>query len=70
MDPSALDNWAIGLASAYGHHECVALLIADERVDPSAENNEAIQLASQNGHNDCVALLWADPRVRESSLKK
>jgi hypothetical protein len=31
-----------------GHHECVALLLANKRVDPSAMENWAIRLASAN----------------------
>ena len=63
----SLDNLAIIQASTYGHHECVALLLADKRVDPSALGNWAIQVASQNGHLECVVLLLADERVDPSS---
>ena len=39
VDPSAENNYAIKLASHFGHQEVVKLLLSDARVDPSARNN-------------------------------
>ena len=40
VDPSALDNYAIRLASQNGHLEIVSILLSDSRhsVDPSASD--------------------------------
>ena len=42
IDPSMLDNWAIGYASENGYTEVVQLLLADSRVDPSILDNYAV----------------------------
>jgi len=47
-------NFAIRIASEYGHTDVVRLLLADSRVNPSADNNFAIRSASANGHADVV----------------
>ncbi len=60
-------NYAIRWESAYGHHECVALLLAHVRVNPLAFDNWAILLASSNGHHECVFLLLANDRVDPST---
>ena len=65
VDPSADGNYAIRLASQFGHVAVVASLLAarDDSgrlcVDPSANDNEAIRLASRNGHEAVVASLLA-----------
>ena len=63
VNPAAIDNRAILLASENGHTEIVRLLLSDPRVDPTAENNWAIRSASRHGHTEVVRLLLADPRV-------
>ena len=63
IDPSAHNNYAIRLASRFGHLEIVKILLQDSRVDPSAFNNYAIQWASENGHLEVVKFLLQDSRV-------
>ncbi len=63
VNPAALDNEAIRLASYNDRTEVVKLLLGDPRVDPAGNDNEAIRGASQNGHTEVVRLLLNDPRV-------
>ena len=63
IDPSDDDNWAIQLASNYGHVDVVKLLLTDPHVDPSVDGNWAIRAASYNGHIKVVYLLLTDLRV-------
>jgi ankyrin repeat protein len=67
VDPSADNNFAIGLASANGHIAVVQLLLNDKRVDPSADDNYAIRRASANGHIAVVQILLNDKRVDPST---
>ena len=67
VDPSTANNWAIRLASQFGHKDVVQLLLADPRVDPSVGDNMPILLASQYGKIDVVRLLLDDPRVDSSA---
>ena len=69
-NPSVWNNWAIRLASYYGHLEVVKVLLADPRVDPSVWNNYAIRLASENGHLEVVKELLKNKRVREKLSPK
>ena len=69
VDPSARNNWAIQVASCYGHIEIVRLLLEDPRVDPSACSNYAIRWASENGYLEVVRLLLTDSRVDPSALE-
>jgi len=55
-DPTANDNYAIRLASYYGHAAVVKLLL-EHGADPKAGNNYAIQWASKNEHIDVVEVL-------------
>ena len=66
MDPSALNNYAIGWASNYGLLAVVERLLQDERVDPSANNNKAIRWAFKKGHLAVVELLKAHGCVLSS----
>ena len=66
INPSAQDNYAIGVAAQNGHLDVVELLLADKRVNPSADNNYAIRWAAHWGHLDVVQLLLKDKRVIEA----
>ena len=63
VDPAAGNNYAIKVASDYGHTEVVRLLLNDPRVNPAADNNFAIRWASENGQMNVVKLLLTDKRV-------
>ena len=62
-DPSASENWALGMASWNGHAKLVELLLKDARVDPAARDIDPVILAAENGHCEVLKLLLADPRV-------
>jgi len=64
VNPSAKDNYAIRMASEYGHTGVVKVLLADTRVNPSAFANYAIRYASENGHTEVVKMLL--PRINPS----
>jgi ankyrin repeat protein len=66
-DPSAKNNRVIIIASKYGHHEIVKILLQDPRVDPSDVDNMAIRIASDNGQINIVKLLLQDSRVDPSA---
>ena len=68
VNPAAMDNWAIQLASLNGHTEVVRLLLSDPRVNPAANNNNAIIWASRNGHLGVVRLLLQDKRMDLSTI--
>eukprot|EP00742_Colponemidia_sp_Colp-10_P008419 GILJ01009119.1.p1 GENE.GILJ01009119.1~~GILJ01009119.1.p1 ORF type:complete len:538 (-),score=53.13 GILJ01009119.1:69-1682(-) len=68
-DPSAWNNYAIGLASQNGHIAMVNRLLQDSRVDPSADDNYAIAFASVDGHVAVVDRLLEDPRVDPSAAE-
>ena len=63
VDPGAVDNYSIKMASKNGHIDVVKSLLKDDRVDPSANDNHALRLALENGHTEIVKLLKLDPRV-------
>src|SRR3972149_6711686 len=67
VNPAAMYNSAIRLASEYGYFEVVRLLLQDPRVDPAALDNYAIQWASAKGHLAVVRLLLQDPRVNPAA---
>jgi len=54
FDPSANENYAIRIASEYGHADVVNVLLADSRVNPSARDNYAIGMASLFGRTEVV----------------
>lgn len=57
VDPSFDSNWAICMASAYGHTEIVRLLLQDGRVEPTAIANYPIRWAATYGYLEIVKLL-------------
>ncbi len=63
QDPTETDNYAIQIASLYGHTEIVSLLLQDGRADPKANNNNAINWASRQGHTQVVEVLLQDGRI-------
>jgi hypothetical protein len=67
FDPSARDNYAIGLDAHNGHLGVVERLLQDKRVDPSARNNFAVRYAARNGHLAVVDRLLHDERVDPSA---
>src|SRR3989304_4321084 len=67
FDPSADNNYAIGVASNNGHLNIVNRLLKNDKVDPSACNNYAIICASEMGHLDVVNRLLEDDRVDPSA---
>jgi hypothetical protein len=67
FDPSARDNYAIGLAALYGRLAVVERLLQHERVDPSADNNGAVRWAACYGHVAIVERLLQDKRVDPSA---
>lgn len=60
-------NFAISLASEYGHLDTVKLLLADPRVDPSARKDYALRMACEYNHLEITKLLLADPRTDPST---
>ena len=60
IDPSVDDNYAIRMASIYGHVAVVDRLLQDGGVDPSNYKNYAIRLASGKGHIAVVNRLLQD----------
>ena len=68
VDPSTDNNYAIRLASRYGHVEVVKVLLQDPRVDTSADDNAAIRWASENRRVEVVKVLLQDPRVNPSAM--
>jgi ankyrin repeat protein len=63
IDPCAINNSPIKLASQYGHLDIVKFLLSDEiltlypEIDPKALDNVAIYLAHRYGHLDVVEFL-------------
>ena len=66
VNPSAINNQAIWVASMYGHLAVVERLLQEpvgRGVDPSANNNIAIRYAHEHGFQSVVDLLATDVRV-------
>jgi hypothetical protein len=63
VDPAAVDNDAIRVASSNGHASVVELLLADRRVDPSMGHPTALERASVGGHVNIVQMLLEHPKV-------
>lgn len=63
IDPSQNENYAIVIASRYGHLEIVRRLLQDERVNPAEHDNDAIVYAAFNDNVEIVRLLLQDERV-------
>lgn len=73
MDPTAMGNEALRLASARGHTAVVELLLHQRRhrqVDPGSREGEPICRAARYGHVDIVRLLLnqtrSDPGARDN----
>jgi ankyrin repeat protein len=64
VDPATGNNFAIKMASEYGHLEVVKLLLEDRRADPAAESNDAVGSASREGHLEVVKLLLKEIQIR------
>jgi hypothetical protein len=67
VDPSAENNYAIGMAAENGHVQIVDRLLEHPRVDPADDDNFAIRRAAENGHLQVVERLLEHPRVDPSA---
>jgi ankyrin repeat protein len=59
-------SWALALACANGHGECVKIL--SPACDPKQKSSRALRMAAERGHVECVRLLIevCDPLARDS----
>ncbi len=62
-DPRDNDSISLRVASQYGFHRVVRLLLEDGRADPQALESECLFLAAQEGRISAVQLLLTDGRT-------
>ncbi|KAJ3372755.1 hypothetical protein HDU91_002336 [Kappamyces sp. JEL0680] len=62
FDVSAMDHFAIRMASRAGLLDVVELLLDESSADPTVMNFDPLRLAARHGHWDVVDRLLCDPR--------
>ncbi|KAI8617733.1 ankyrin repeat-containing domain protein [Chytriomyces sp. MP71] len=70
VNPGDYDNYALRVASNYGHLSVVSFLLSlnDDRVDANADDNFAIGAACANGHTEIVSLLLQQRNVDPAAM--
>src|SRR6185503_16714023 len=62
-DPKINYNFALRVASGYGHIDIIRELLAHPCIDPTDNRNWALDAACTHGYIEIIRLLLTDPRI-------
>jgi len=68
LDPSVYKNKGIKVASKYGQHEMIRLLLEYKEVDPTCRKDYPLRISVRYGHFESVKILLSQLEVNPSSV--